>query len=217
MTGAATPDAKTDAPLRERVLAKAMELLEREGPEAITLRAVASAVGVSHMAPYRHFKDKEELLAALAQTGFEALGLAMQNAALARPAKAGGKGKGGRLLGFGRAYLDFARRRPALYRLMFGPTLANKPQYEHFQAAAQATFAGLRYAIGATLQSRAPTAGEADVNALAVATWSLVHGLAMLMIDGRLAASGDRAAEDALISRVLTLHGRTFQQPDQSR
>lgn len=197
-------------PLRERVLDVALELLEQEGPDAITLRAVAGAVGVSHMAPYRHFKDKEALLAALAERGFKALGQAMQDAADRRAKQSAPSAvQSDALLGYGLAYLDFARARPQLYRLMFGPALANKPQHEGLQAVGQNTFDDLSRAVRTVLQAQG-NQDEEEVRALAIATWSIVHGLAMLMIDGKLLLSGDKAAEDDLIARVLGLHGRTF-------
>ena len=169
-------------PLRPRLMDEAMALLEREGAEAITLRSLAAAAGVSLMAPYRHFHDKEALLAALAERWFAALGAAMQAAGTRRAAR--GDGAGAALLGFGLAYLDFARARPQLYRLMFGPTLAGKTDHAGLQAAGQATYAGLAEAVGAVLARNRISAAEADAHA--VATWAMVHGLAMLLLDGRL-------------------------------
>lgn len=204
------PDPKSP-PLRARLIDEAMLLLEREGADAITLRSLAAAVGVSHMAPYRHFRDKEALLAALAERGFAALGEAMQVAGASRAA-ASGNGPRAALLGFGLAYLAFARARPQLYRLMFGPALAGKPGHAGLRAAGQATYAGLSQAVGAVLAPQGVTAEDASAHA--VATWALVHGLAMLLLDGRLSAPPGSAEETALVEQVLHVHGRSFRPPD---
>ena len=88
--------------------------------------------------------------------------------------------------GYKMSSLAFARARPQLYRLMFDPALAGKPGHADLRAAGQSTYAGLSQAVGAVL---APQGGTAeDASAHAVATWALVHGLAMLLLDGRLSA-----------------------------
>ena len=69
-TQAATPPREDGEGLKARLVASARDLLEREGLEAASLRGAARGAGVSHMAPYRHFKDKDELLAAVAEQGF---------------------------------------------------------------------------------------------------------------------------------------------------
>ncbi|MBN8442791.1 MAG: TetR/AcrR family transcriptional regulator [Thauera sp.] len=196
-------EAAQQGDLRERLLDEAITILEAQGPEALTLRAVAGAAGVSHMAPYRHFADKEALLAAIAERGFRALSAAMGDAGRS------GQDLLSQLHAFGLAYLAFARRRPALYRLMFGPALAGKPQYAALAQAGGEAFAHCADAVAAILRERAVVA-DAEPQALAVATWALVHGLAMLLIDGRLAITEGGAEEDALIAHVLALHARTF-------
>lgn len=189
--------------LRERLLDESMTILETQGPDSLTLRAVAGAAGVSHMAPYRHFADKEALLAAIAERGFRALSEAMRDAATAE------RDSPEQLRAFGLAYLAFARRRPALYRLMFGPTLAGKPQFATLMQAGGEAFAHFADAVSAILRERGAVS-DTEPQALAIATWSLVHGLAMLLIDRRLALPADAEAEDALIRQVLALHGKTF-------
>lgn len=189
--------------LRERLLDEAITILEAEGPDALTLRAVAGAAGVSHMAPYRHFADKEALLAAIAERGFRALSAVMGEAGKA------GQDLLSQLRAVGLAYLAFARRRPALYRLMFGPAMAGKPQYAALAQAGGEAFMHCADAVAAILRERGAMA-DAEPRALAVATWALVHGLAMLLIDGRLVLPDGSGEEDALIAQVLALHGRTF-------
>ncbi|MFC5771172.1 TetR/AcrR family transcriptional regulator [Thauera sinica] len=189
--------------LRERLVAEAAAILETQGLDAVTLRAVAGAAGVSHMAPYRHFADKDSLLAAVAERGFRALSADMGAAA------GGERDTAARLHAFGMAYLAFARRRPALYRLMFGPALACKPQSAGLAEAGGEAFAHCADAVAAIVRERG-AAPDTDPRALAIATWSLVHGLAMLLIDRRLDLPEDARAQDELIGQVLVLHGKAF-------
>src|SRR5690348_15474902 len=105
--------------LRQALLDAALELLEKQGPEALVLREVARRAGVSHNAPYRHFASREELLAGLAARGFGEFGKRVQSA------QGGGKGTG-----MGEAYVGFALEHPQLFRLMFGGVvrLGSDPQ-----------------------------------------------------------------------------------------
>ncbi|RZJ08327.1 MAG: TetR family transcriptional regulator, partial [Rubrivivax sp.] len=107
--------------LRETLLDAAEALLAQRGADALSLRDVARGAGVSHAAPYHHFAGLPELLAALAARSFQQLGAAMQAGVDAHPADARDQ-----LLAIATAYVDFARRRPARFRLMFGPVLASR-------------------------------------------------------------------------------------------
>src|SRR6185369_13923361 len=98
--------------LRRALVAAARRLREAEGPTALSLRAVAREAGVSPAAPYHHFKDKAELLDAVAQEGWELLELSMAEA------KDQAEGRG-QMTALGIAYVCFARDNPALYRVMY--------------------------------------------------------------------------------------------------
>lgn len=135
------------------LLAAAGKALEREGPGALSLRDAARKAKVSHNAPYRHFKDREALLVALAEEGFRMLGERL-------------RGLGPREMG--EAYVRFACEHPQRFRLMFNGVAQLKiPAHEAYGA--------LKTAMGELAQSE-----EA-----AAAAWSLVHGLAHLMLDGQ--------------------------------
>ena len=95
--------------LEAALIRSAGKILEKEGLDALSLREVARQAGVSHNAPYRHFAEREALLAALAAKGFEMLAQAQQAAAA----------KGG-LRAMGEAYVLFALEHPQRFRLMFG-------------------------------------------------------------------------------------------------
>ena len=161
--------------LRSATLQAALELLEKQGPDAVSLREVARRAGVSHNAPYRHFPTREALLAALAEQGFRDFAGRMQGA--------GGPG-------MGEAYVGFALERPQLFRLMFGGTLAlgSDPA---LASASGAAYAGLV----AAFRRRGDVA---DPELAAAAAWSMVHGLAQLILDGHfqhaVAAAGSRQA-----------------------
>ncbi len=152
------------------------KMLEKEGVEALKLREVARRAGVSHNAPYRHFAQREALLAALAAEGFAWLGAAQRKAA-----------QTGGLRGMGEAYVAFALAHPQRFRLMFGGQISIA-RHVRLREVALRTFDGLSGALAA----RVPGAqGARDAS---VAAWSLVHGLALLLM-------GERIAPAALAGR----------------
>lgn len=112
MTAAAVSDARPyhHGDLRRALVQAARKIMETEGPLGLSLRAVAREAGVSPAAPYHHFRDKAELLAAVAKEGFEDLGHAMAKARDAEPDDP--------MLAMGVAYVVFARENPTMYRVM---------------------------------------------------------------------------------------------------
>ncbi len=159
--------------LRAALVAAALQAVERHGHAAVSLRALAQALGVSHAAPYRHFANREALLAAVAAAGFASLVegyLAAWHTAGAVPAAS-------RLRAAARSLLTFATERPALFRLMFqgAPPPGGR-------AAADAAYASFAATVAATL----PGAPEAAVKARTIAMWSTLHGFALLCLEGRL-------------------------------
>jgi AcrR family transcriptional regulator len=174
--------------LREALLAAALAILEEGGdPNALTLREAARRAGVSAMAPYRHFADKEALIAGVAVIGYErfrdALTAADQNP---DPREA--------LVAQGIAYVDFAGANPALFRLMFGAS-APKSNPRLGEVGGEA------YGVLANRVASLAAPGLADDWTLAC--WSIVHGLALLALDGKLDAR--REAPRVLTDRVLRL------------
>ena len=139
--------------LRGAVLEEAGKILEAEGLGALSLREVARRAGVSHNAPYRHFPDRDHLLAALVEEGFQMFADELAK----RPRRE-----------MGEAYVEFALAHPQRFRLMFGGTvkLENRD----------------RRAYEALLQSFSDLGDDAQY--AAAAAWSLVHGLAQLLLDG---------------------------------
>lgn len=174
--------------LRPALIEAARALLDEGGPDAVGLREAARRVGVSPTATYRHFRDKDALLAAVAAEGFREFAAAL--------AEAGRRGEP--LSAMGAAYVDFALARPGMFRLMFSPLMARREHYPELRAAADEAFAQLRRGV----ESRAPE-GE-GVEAAAIAAWSLVHGLSHLILDGVL----PRESAQAFKSAILTPPGK---------
>jgi AcrR family transcriptional regulator len=179
--------------LRRALLDAALRLVRGGGAPALTLRAAARLAGVSQAAPYRHFADKQALLAAVAEEGFRAMTAAMQQAM--------GPHEDEPLLKFralGLGYVGFARTHPAHFRVMFGPELADRSAHPSLAEAAAEAFRLLVAAIAAC--QKAGFAREGDPEELAVTAWSTVHGLSALIVNGQLGARG--APIDDLGERV---------------
>ncbi|HEX6591769.1 MAG TPA: TetR/AcrR family transcriptional regulator [Moraxellaceae bacterium] len=188
--------ARTDGPsyhhgnLRQALVEKGLELLEA-GQADISLRELTRQVGVSANAAYRHFASKEDLLAAMAAEGFRRLATVQAMAMQERGTAAEG------FLEAGRNYVAFARRHPALFRLMFGRFAASNRSEEMLQSA-ELAYGGLRYGVAAALGLPVE---DAKVLPAAMHAWSLVHGLSQLIIDGQMDAHTTDV--DALVDAVL--------------
>lgn len=180
--------------LRAALLREAGRVLTASGPEALSLRELARALGVSHNAPYRHFANREALLATLAADGFRELTADGHEAA--RNAEAGDAMRARAL-----AYIRFALRRPAIFKLMFASDISGRAHAELGDAARTGFFA-LRAALTGGATDRA-------ANDAALAAWAFVHGIAHLIIDGQVppALAADRTPE-ALARDIMEAFGR---------
>lgn len=172
--------------LRRALLAAASALLEQSGPEALSLRAVARGSGVSPRAPYRHFKDREELLSALATQAFTDFGAALAAAdAGSTPDHA--------VEAQSVAYVRFALAAPGRFRLMFGP---RRVAPDDALASAKAKAFGV-------LEDRVARDARrhGDARARAVGLWAMAHGLAVLFLDERIRDEIDGSDEE-IVRRV---------------
>ena len=177
--------------LRAALITAAVQLLDEVGPHGVSLREVARRAGVTHAAPYRHFADKETLLAAVAEEGFHLLEDEMR----ARMDQAGADPTA-RLQASGVGYVMFAVQHPAHFRLMFGRELHDRRARPALFEASEAAYQVLVEAL-AGVQAAGGLPGQ-DPTILAVGAWSKVHGLAMLLVEGQLEERGialDRAEE----------------------
>jgi AcrR family transcriptional regulator len=178
--------------LREKVLELALVALEKRPPEELSLRDLARQAGVTTMALYRHFAGRDALLSALAVIGFDDLGRRVQAIDQMEDARAA-------LSALGVAYVRFAIERPGLFRLMYGGKVPETPvkpgQPPH------ATYAALSRRI-------TELAKPAEVGVAFLASWSLVHGLATLLVTDRIR----QPVQDpvALAERVCTFFVGAF-------
>lgn len=146
-------------------------LLDRD-PEALSLRQAAREVGVSANAPYRHFADKDALLASVAAEGFKTLTEAFRAASNTDGRK--------RLEAIGEAYSEFAAAEPGMVRVMFGPRLRAVTRDPGLDEAEREAFAELVRAVEESGDGDSP---EEAIRA-AVGIWSVIHGFATLRADG---------------------------------
>lgn len=163
--------------LREALLSAGYDEINEHGVETLSLRAVARRVGVSAMAPYRHYADKTALLAAISERGFAELRVCLSEADHGLAGAAA-------LQAQGRAYIDFATARPGLFRLMFSayqPDPSREPAPMDDDAWIANTTDDNAFGV---LRARVATVVAPDqVQATAIGLWGLVHGLAMLVLD----------------------------------
>lgn len=166
--------------LREALLASTVELLERHGASAISLRMVARHTGVSHAAPAHHFQDKAGLFTALAIDGF---GLLAHEVGAAVDALPEGTGAAERLRVAGEAYMRFADRYAGHFAVMWRPEL----QHRDDPVVRDAAGSTLRLLVDLVRAAqREGWAVGADPQAVAFLAWSCVHGLVVLWKDGPL-------------------------------
>jgi AcrR family transcriptional regulator len=175
--------------LRQALLEGAVRLIKEEGMREFSLRRLAKEVGVSHAAPYRHFENKEAILATLMLEGHKRLRLGLLEARAGCPGKAIDK-----LLAQGRAYLEFARKNPEYLNVMFskegmaaamsvGEKLGgHQEDYDSF---------GVVEATVKECQAEGSMDSHADATALGLHAWAEVHGLALLRKDGLIAGMSE--------------------------
>jgi len=180
--------------LRGGLIAAGLEMLDEEGPSAVSTRSLARRLGVSHAAPTRHFPDRASLLAEVAAAAFDAFAAALE---VGRD-DAANKTATEALLGMGRAYVRFAVRHPGYLRLMFSHELTQlEAGSERLTAAGARAYEVLVQAVRAALGARAT---EEGVQVGAFLCWSQVHGAAALWLDGPLRNSlPARGAEAAFL------------------
>ena len=194
-SSAKDPDVYHHGNLRLALIAAARGALDTVAPESISLKALATQLGVSQPAPYRHFSSREALLAAVATDGFEQFTAALAEAA----------GKGLASERFERAcvaYLRFASRYPGLYRLMFASHLLKTATDPSLERAYRTAFDQLLHLLE---QLIAPEL----INATAIWVWSTLHGLVMLEAEGLTSATLTQKVTPAHVVQhmIATLSG----------
>jgi AcrR family transcriptional regulator len=189
--------------LHRAIVSAALEVLSESQSTEFSLRELARRAGVSHNAPYKHFADKRELLAAVSAVGFELLVKRMTDAmeGLSNPRA--------RLAAMARTYVRHGVENPALYRLMFGGYLTGpkdgRPAVE--RAAAEKTKALLVDAVvnGALGRSIPKTTrNEGKIAGAILIFWSQMHGLTSLLVDGLVGPRGkSKELSESLLQGML--------------
>jgi AcrR family transcriptional regulator len=183
-----------DGDLRNTLLKAGIDLIREVGPKGFTIREVARRAGVSHNAPYRHFKDKDELVAAIVDEGFQRLVVAMKRRAA--------KGKNGieRLSLSGYGYVDFALHWPGHFLAMFDLS----PQKDETEAGERASQTLLDLIIECQNEGAFPAG---DPYPIARAAWSLVHGIAKLALSGQFSESAKEVLEFTTYATSVLVEG----------
>jgi AcrR family transcriptional regulator len=178
----------------------ARRILEAEGPSALSLRAVAREAGVSPAAPYHHFKDKTELLEAVAHGGWEALSDVICEAR--RDAPTPGEG----MTRIGLAYVKFARENPALYRLMCDTTRDRTAMPVH----AKQEDSGYHQVQCALVDAGADASDPGELELATIASWCAVHGLAEMSNFKEFQPLKEAMGGDEAFLRAILRHYGTF-------
>lgn len=180
--------------LRKALVAGALRAIERDGVSELSLRALARSLRVSPRAPYRHFATKEQLLAAVAVEGYRMA----RSFTIAR--LAGATNPLGRLRIAVEAYILFAVEHPAAFRVMYAPYAMVE---EHAPDLLQARAQGHGEMMGLIVRAQdSGTLRAGDPMLIALALWSTMHGLAVLLVEGQLGRF-DRPVEAAKLAKVV--------------
>ena len=184
--------------LRAALIAAALDVIDEIGPRGLTIREVARRAGVSHAAPYRHFTDKNELILAVVEHGFELLDRQMQQAR-----DAAGDDPLSQFAASGEAYLAFALDYPAYYRVMFSGDLLNTRGHEALRHTSNAAFVNMVEDIKTGQQLGVIREGDPLPQAIFIV--STVHGFVSLANDNRLASFSEEGVDlDTLKDYVIT-------------
>lgn len=185
------------ADVKRALVTAALELVRRHGPGQFSMREAARRVGVSQTAPYRHFRDKEALLAFVAEEGFRSLGARFDEVA-----RATGPDPFARYIAAGLAFFEFAVEDPARFRLMYGEEAARKERHPGLAREWDAVFARSLGAVEACQAAGQMPPGDAF--AICIQGWALAHGLAVLVMNGQVpGAPKDRRQLLEFAKRIL--------------
>ncbi|WP_019955838.1 TetR/AcrR family transcriptional regulator [Yoonia vestfoldensis] len=179
--------------LRAQLIAAVRDLVETHGPDGFSVAEAARRAGVSSAAPYKHFKDRDEILRCVAAEAMDRLYAAMAAASDPYPA-----GSHEAVAAIGQAYVDFAKAQPGVFRLVFGLTDGHENAPE-LQQKGDRCF-GVVVAHVATRRN-APE-DDPDVLSYAYILWSFVHGHSFLAIDMKHHDVGTEIDDWAFLMRV---------------
>ncbi len=165
--------------LRHTLIQTGLEMLSEGGAASLDLRKVARRAGVSHAAPYRHFADKQALVASINEEGFRRLAEGIQSVLREVPSNAFAQ-----LQAIGRTYVQFAQKNPWLMREMFSGLTIEREAFPDLYSASKSVYKF--YVEVVKLGQEEGKIVDGDPGALASVLWSLLHGVAMLTIENQM-------------------------------
>jgi AcrR family transcriptional regulator len=183
------------AEFRERLCEAAERLFVERGPEAVTMRQLAGALGVSPMTPYRYFRDKDDILAAVRAAAYDRFAQALE-AAHAEPGDA--RAKGARVA---EAYLDFAFTNPQTYKLMFDLHQPNEHDYPDLKRASERARRTMTDYVRGLVEAGVLAGDPDEIGAM---FWAATHGVVVLALAGRLGRETDPRKLASSLSRALS-------------
>lgn len=204
--------------LKDALIQSARKIISEKGADELSLRAIAAEVGVSHMAPYTHFKNKKVLFQSVAASGFSELAERMCNESqqLTSPSA--------RILAYGVTYIQFAIDHPQLYRLMLGQVESTGRRFKTSEGNIKMTFAEAKGSAEGERSSELETSSrrpfdllsaefanlfndEKKIMAQAIGAWSMVHGMAALIIEGHFSIPESMSIKELLSMAVIQVPG----------
>jgi AcrR family transcriptional regulator len=171
------------ADFRDRLCEAAERLFAERGPDAVTMRQLASELGVSPMTPYRYFEDKDDILAAVRANGFNRFAEALETA---RASTSGARARG---TAVGEAYVTFALEHPHSYKLMFD---FNQPHVEKYPELVAAGQRAQKTMTGYIEDAFAEGLMSGDPKQIGLMNWASIHGAVILELSGMLPPGGAR-------------------------
>lgn len=181
------------ADFRDRLCEAAERLFAEKGPEAVTMRQLASELGVSPMTPYRYFRDKDDILAAVRTNGFNRFAEALERA---RDTAGSPRAKGAAV---GEAYLDFAFENPHTYKLMFD---LNQPNEADYPGLVEAGRRARETMTGYVMDQVASGVMKGDPEEIGLMFWAATHGAVVLELAGKLPAGAARTLHHEISSTL---------------
>jgi AcrR family transcriptional regulator len=182
------------ADFRERLCAAAERLFAEKGPDAVTMRQLAAELGVSPMTPYRYFRDKDEILAAVRVNSFNRFADALDKALASAMGSERSKG-----VIMGEAYVDFALNNPHTYKVMFDLDQPHQETYPELAAAGQRSHKRMESHVKGLIE-QGVLAGDPVL--IARMFWAAAHGAVVLELAGKLPAGEARTLYRAMVSSM---------------
>ncbi len=160
--------------LREACIAQALHIIDEIGLERLSMRDVARRLGVSHQAPYKHFKSRDHILAEIIRRAFDDFADALR-------ARVRSDNPAADFYAMGVAYIAFAQARPLYYRLMFASTLPEPEQHPQMMISARCAYGLLRDGVQVLFAARGSPLSPSELDLEALFAWSSLHGSVSLL------------------------------------